>query len=403
MRPVDGQPIASHAFACENPYRVYRNVGGALALLVFCLISLEFVRNAIHPSDRDFVSFWAAGRLALSGMPAMAYDNQALHALQAQFVTFRGNVEMPFAYPPAFLFFVLPVAALPFAAAMALWSLATLAVWLCVVRRMFPSSGWLALAFPPIFANAAIGQNGCLTATVLAGGLLLLPRRSFSAGLLLGCLSLKPQLALLVPLGLLAGREWRALAGAAVSAAALLLLGILIFGLDASVAWLAQMPLYAEIARNGLVGWAKLVSVYAAARQAGISAGPAFMLHSGIALLACWAVWRVWRSEAEPLAKASVLIAATMLASPYLFFYDAVILAVPLLFLVQRNAPVPIMTVLWLAPILSIAMIPGPINISPLVPIALLWLLWQRFRVNGLRTREPEQERPMRDSYPAFG
>src|SRR4029453_3888640 len=110
MRPVDGQPIALHAFAREYPYRAYRNVGVALALLILCLISLEFVRNAIHPSDRDFVSFWAAGKLALSGTPALAYDNQALHALQAQFVTFTGHVEMPFAYPPALLFLILPFA-----------------------------------------------------------------------------------------------------------------------------------------------------------------------------------------------------------------------------------------------------------------------------------------------------
>lgn len=397
-RPIGARELASERPA--DPYRVYRTVGTVVAVLMLGLIALELARNAIHPSDRDFVSFWGAARLALSGTPALAYDNEALRALQAQHVTFRSNAEMPFPYPPAFLLLVLPFATLSFPAAMVCWSLTTLAAWLAVIRRMFPSSGWLALAFPPIYANAAIGQNGCATAALLAGGLLFLQRRPFVAGLILGCLVLKPQLALLLPIAMIAGRQWRAIIGAVTSAASLLIVGLLVFGTDASRAWLAQMPLYAEIARNGLVGWHKFVSVYAAARQVGLAAEPAFIIHCAIALCAAWAVWRVWRSDAEMLAKASVLIAATMLASPYLFFYDAVALTVPLLFLAERKMPVPLTAVLWFAPIASIAMLPGPINVGPFVPIALLWLLWRCFRRGDLRM--PERP-PTRDRLPAFG
>ena len=366
----------------DDPYRPYRNVGTALAALVACLIAVELVRNALHPTDRDFISFWAAAKLAMSGWPAAAYDNEVLRALQAQHVAFRWDVaEMPFPYPPAFLLVLIPFAALPFAAGMAAWSLATLAGWLAVVGRMFPRSGWLALGFPPVYANAAVGQNGFLTAALFAGGLSLLPRRPFIAGLVLGCLAIKPQLGLLLPVALLAAREWRAIAGAAVSSVAVILLGLAAFGLDSSRAWLAQMPLYAEIARDGLVGWPKLASVYAAARQAGLAAGPAIAIHAAVALIAAAIVWRVWRSDAERLEKCSVLIAATMLASPYLFFYDAVILAIPLLFLAERKAPVPLVAALWLAPALAIALAAaryGPINVNPLIPIVILGILWAR-------------------------
>src|SRR4029450_1081994 len=111
----------------------------------------------------------------------------------------------------------------------------------------------------------------------------------------------------------------------------------------------------------------------------------------------------VWRAEAEPLAQPSVLIAATILASPYLFFYDMVILTVPLLFLAERRAPIPILSVLWLAPIASIAMIPGPINVSPLLSIAVLMLLWRRFRGAGLRDPVPAEVRRVRDREKVFG
>ena len=86
-----------------------------------------------------------------------------------------------------------------------------------------------------------------------------------------------------------------------------------------------------------------------------------------------------------------------------MFFYDTVVLMVPLLFLAERRAPIPIVSMLWLAPIASIAMIPGPINVGPLLPIALLILLWRRFRDDRLRDPVPGEGRPMRDRKPAFG
>ena len=369
----------------DDPYRPYRTSGTALALLVLVLILVELARNALNPIDHDFVSFWGAARLALAGSPEAAYDPPTLHALQSQFVTFAGTAEMTFPYPPAFLLLLMPFAVLPFAAGMALWSVATVAAWFAVARRMFPRSGLLALAFPTVYASGAIGQNGCLTAAVFCGGLLLLQRRPFLSGLVLGCLVLKPQIALLLPVAMLAARQWRAIAGAAISAGGLLLAGLLLFGPDATRAWIAQMPLYAELARSGLVGWPKLASIYAAARQAGLPVEPALALHAAVAAIAAVAVWRSWRSDEDPLLKASALAAATMLASPYLFIYDAVILAVPLLFLAERKAPPPLVAALWLAPIASIALVAvgGPININPLVPLSVLAMLWHHRRRTG--------------------
>ena len=126
---------------------------------------------------------------------------------------------------------------------------------------------------------------------------------------MLGCLILKPQMALLLPVAVLAARQWRAIFGAALSSTGLLLLGVAIFGLAATRAWIDQMPLYVSIARDGLVGWNKLASVYAAARQAGLDAGLAMTLHAVVAAAAAAAVWKIWRSDAEPTCKAAVLIA----------------------------------------------------------------------------------------------
>jgi hypothetical protein len=298
-----------------------------MAVLVILVAIAEFFWNASNPTDRDFISFWGAAQLALSGDPAAAYDQARLHEVQSAVVTFVNGDGMPFPYPPAFLLLVAPFGLLPFAVSLAVWSAATFAVFFVLIRRMFPQSGWLAAAFPPVFINAAIGQNAFVTAALFVGGMLLLQRRPFAAGLLLGCLVIKPQLGLLLPVAFSprgsgeplrrgnllprpSGRGGRRLRR------------------RCNEAWLAQMPLYVNIGRDGLVGWHKMASVYAALRQAGAGLELAFGSTCWSLPRAAILVWRVWRSDADVTAKAGILAAATLLASPYVFPYDAVLLVV---------------------------------------------------------------------------
>jgi hypothetical protein len=236
------------------------------------------------------------------------------------------------------------------------------------------------VSFPPVFAIAAIGQNGFVTAALFLGGLVLLQReKKFAAGLVLGCLIIKPQLALMLPFAMLAGREWRVIGGSIVSATAVLLVGVIVFGSATSFAWLRQMPLYVEIAQEGLVGWHKLVSVYAAFRQAGVSDSVAFAVHCTTAVCAAAVVSWVWRSDVQFAAKAAVLGAATMLASPYVYLYDTLVLIPALVWLVQRQAPVALVGSLWLFPAVIIAQNAfniGPVNLAPVLPILLLALCY---------------------------
>ncbi|HEU0284888.1 MAG TPA: glycosyltransferase family 87 protein [Sphingomicrobium sp.] len=368
----------------------FRRVGTAMAILVILLAIVEFFWNAADPTDRDFISFWGAAQMVLSGDPAAAYDQSKLHVAQTTAVTFVNGDGMPFPYPPAFLALVAPFGLLPFAASMALWSAATFALYFVAIHRMFPESGLLAAAFPPVFINAAIGQNAFVTAAIFVGGMLLLQRRPFAAGLLLGCLVIKPQLGLLLPIALLAARQWRAIAGAALSSVGLLLAGAAAFGLAATEAWLAQMPLYVSIGRDGLVGWHKMASVYAAMRQMGAGMELAFAVHLTVAAAAAAAVWLAWRSKADLLAKASVLAAATMLASPYAFPYDAVLLVIAFFWLARRGAPALPLALLWLLPILTIVQIgstAGPVNLQPVVPIGLLILSLMQLRASRQESR----------------
>lgn len=374
------RPQSSGADALGEDFRPFKWGGYALAMLILVGVVMGFVQSARSPADRDFLSFWGAAQMALAGNPAGAYHNEALHAVQLTAAKLAGG-GLPFPYPPAFLLLVMPFGLLPFTPAMVAWSLATFLLYFAVVKRMFPDSGWLPAAFPPVFVAASIGQNSFLMAALLVGGLMLIKSRPFVAGLVLGCLILKPQLALLLPVAVLASREWRAMFGAALSSVGLLLLGVGVFGFAATQAWIDQMPLYVDIAKNGLVGWNKLASVYAATRQAGIDAGTAMSLHGLIAAAAAATVWKIWRSDSDFSCKTAALIAGTMLVSPYLFLYDAVILVVPLLWLAKQKTDPWLLSILWCVPLLTIAQLVtlgGPVNLNPLTPIALLVLIGHR-------------------------
>lgn len=369
--------------ACgRDPYAPYRFVGNAVALLVLATSIWECWRNFVQPTDRDFLGVWGAAQLALAGRPWAAYDNGVLHAAQAAAATFgSAGAELPFPYPPAYLLIGMPFGLLSFPLAMAAWSLCMFALYLLAARRLMPQSGWLAAAFPVAFANAAIGQNGFLTAAIFMAGLSLLGQAPFAAGLALGCLAVKPQLAILLPVALLAGRQWRAIAGAAVSSIGILLAGLVIFGTATTAAWLHEAQFIVKITSEGLMGWSKLASVFAAARQLGISPQAAIALHLVVAAAAGVATWRIWRSPAASDLKVAMLAAASMLMSPYVFYYDALLLVPAFLYLARERERPALLLALWAVPLLLVAQIGigQAANLNPLVPMALSALIYGRW------------------------
>lgn len=365
MITIENAAIATARTACKP-----------IALLFLLVVVTALAVNVVHPFAMDFVSYWAAAVLALGGNPVGAYDLAVHSAVERGVVTL--NELMPFAYPPPFLVLLLPFGLLPFGAAAALWVVTTFGLYFAAAKRLLPDSGWVVAAYPAVLVNGIIAQNGFLTTAILIGGLILLPKRPFLAGMLLGCLIIKPHLGLLLPLAFIAARQWRAFAGATLSSAGLLLLGLLAFGTAPYAAWIAQAPLYASIVADGLVGWYKMASPYASLRLAGLSSPAAWTVHILVALAAAATVWRVWRSDCDPAAKGAALAAATALASPYLYVYDTLILIIPMLWLltVERNRA--LLALLWLAPLVSFAQNFGyndTVNIMPLVPITLLVLI----------------------------
>jgi hypothetical protein len=350
-----------------------------LALAVLVVICLALFSNLAFPRQTDFIAYWAASRLALHGHAAAAYDLATLTSVQATAAASRP--EMPFGYPPPFLLVVLPFGLIPYTGAAMLWVGTTGVAYLAVARKLASGSVWLAAAFAPVAVNGIIGQNGLLTAALVIGAVISLDRRPFVAGLLVGCLIIKPQLAVLFPLAFLADGRWRAIAGAATSAIGLSLLALVCFGWESYRAMAVSMPLFVSIVSSGTSGWFRMASVYSALRLAGIDAQIAWAAHALVAFAAAVMVWAVWRGRHDTSAKCAMLVAASMLVSPYLYVYDTAMLVVPLFWLAANGADRRVLAVVWLLPVMSFFQNwwwNGTVNLAPLVPIGLVILMGVR-------------------------
>jgi hypothetical protein len=180
---------------------------------------------------------------------------------------------------------------------------------------------------PAAFLNLVSGQNGCFTAALLAGGLLLLDRRPLAAGALLGLLCVKPQMALLLPVALIAGSRWKTLAAAAASAALVVDLSVMLYGVDAWVGFLDQMAYQRRLMELPHDDWFhRMPTVFAALRLAGVSVAAAYAAQLLSTALAVGAVILAWRSRAVTEVKAAALVVALFLATPYAWDYDMIVL-----------------------------------------------------------------------------
>ena len=183
------------------------------------------------PIGSDFLGYWTASKIILSGNPTDVYDHVKLFSMEESISGIRYLV--PVNYPPIYFLIIAPLALLPYLLSLAIWLCSTLLLFLYVIWRIapHPATIWLTLAFPGTFQNFIHGQNGFLSAAILGGGLLCMERFPFIGGVILGFLTYKPHLAILIPIVLVAGRYWKTLAGMIISTLSLIFVSSLIFGL----------------------------------------------------------------------------------------------------------------------------------------------------------------------------
>jgi alpha-1,2-mannosyltransferase len=353
-----------------------------------------------RPLGTDFSSFYAAGTLAHDGLAAQAYD-RASHFAREQAIFGAATQFYIFPYPPFFLLLAAVLAWLSYPAALIIWQSASLALYLLSIRAIVrsardnPDRLWLllALAFPVVLINLGHGQNGFLTAGLFGFALVTLERRPLIAGVLFGLLAYKPQFGLMIPLVLVATGQWRAIAAATGTVAALTLATFAAFGPQVWQAFLATTSFTrAAVLEQGGIDWFKMQSVFSWMRMWDIPVGAAYAVQGAVTLAAAAGLVWLWRSCVGYANKAAALAIATLLATPFCFDYDLMLLAPAIAFLAVDGAKrefapwqKTMLAGLWIMPLLARS-VPQATLIPLAVPLmltALAFLLRRAMSESG--------------------
>jgi hypothetical protein len=285
----------------------------------------------------DFLQFYVFGALARDGRVDALYDYGAHVALAERRVPeSQGTSFLPVYGPQVALFFA-PLAGLAYGPALALWSAASALLYaLCIAAawRSCPrlalhgrTVALLALAYPPLFSLIGHGQTSALALACFTGAWLALRGgHRFAAGLALGCLAYKPQLALGAGLVLLAAGEMRIVAGAAVAGATQVGWGLLQTGEAATLGYATVLANLGSLAPT--LGF-KLHQMHClrAFFDLLLPAPAARLAWAASAVFALVLAVRIWRSPLPLALRYAALLLATALVNPHQYMYDLVFLA----------------------------------------------------------------------------
>jgi hypothetical protein len=418
-------------------------IASAASLLYLVVTATNGVDLQGRPLGTDFSDVYAAGTYVLDGKPDAPFYPAAQHARE-QAIFGDATPFYGWHYPPYFLFVAGALALMPYGIALLVWQALTLGLYVLVIgaivssfrgpptgpdrsgrpdnrlkgnpesitanpsRSAHDQNRWrswlwipdsrcaasgmialwliLALAFPAVLINAGHGQNGFLTAALIGGALALLDRRPIVAGILFGLLVYKPQFGLMIPIVLAASGRWRCFAAAAATVAVLTLATTLAFGFEIWLAFADSTEFTRTVAlEQGNTGWHKIQTVFSWARMWGAPIPLAYALQGAMTIAVAGALVWLWRGPAPYASKAAGLCIATILATPYSFDYDMVVLAPAIAFLAAEGfargfAPweKTALAALWLVPLFarSVAQVSLiPLGVPAMLSVFILVLL----------------------------
>ena len=280
----------------------------------------------------DFVVFWTAAKLSVSGFTAELYDPTFFEAKLLELGPPRERYGLTWQYPPTYFFAVSILSLLPFGLGYVVWTGGSFAIFTATIR----SAGvkgiplLLVIATPAAFQATITGQNGFLTASLLMGAALYPGKRPAVAGICAALLTMKPQLGILLPIAFIVGGHWRAFAWAAGGSIALGLASVLAFGFAPWIAFLESVGGVSAHMSTGAMPLRKMPTIFAAFKLAGAPEIVALVMHAMGALAAIWATIMIWRRYDNTALRAGVICVGAYFLSPYLFYYELVILIGPI-------------------------------------------------------------------------
>jgi hypothetical protein len=355
------------------------------------LWSYGFFSSVGKGPPTDFLSFYAAGKLALNFHAWQAYVQSYHAAAEAAAIGFH-NHYVYFYYPPVFLLLCALLALLPLRAAFLVFEAASLGAFLAVMNRILrpETRMWFipVLAYPAVIWTLFLGQNSFITAASVGATTLLLEKRPTLAGVALGMMCYKPNLSLVAPIALIAGWQWKAFWAAGATVATLVAGSQLLFGSHTWLQYFSAMSHSGSVYDGDLVTLGTYVTTYGAILILGGSGALALAAQALMSLVTAGLVFWIWRQKTSIAMRSTALVAGMLLSTPVARMYDLTLLMVGMGWLVREARDTGFLP--WEKPLLVFCfMVPmaSPflgqilhVPIGPLAPAALLVICLVRIR-----------------------
>ena len=308
-------------------------LGGALFVLTllayFCTTSWTwpFPRDkATLVVGRDFLNLWMQGRAVGDADPMRFYDIFTYNDELAKMLG-AGYPGQNWPNPPTALVVMAPFGLFAYFPALFLWcAVSALAFYLAGRREV---ADWRTLVVVLISPAALLcvlsGQSSFLTLAALLAIFAWLDKRPVLAGILIGLLTVKPQLGILFPFALAASGRWRVFAWAAITSIVLFALSLGVGGVEGWQVYITKaMPLQREILSDTAgtaVPFQPTIFMNVRALVGNRIGEMIQLVFAGSAILAVTAAFR-YRSHGDPRLLQALFFACTASASPYMGAYD---------------------------------------------------------------------------------
>ena len=308
-------------------------LGGALFVLTLVSYLVTTTWTGAFPRDkatlvigRDFLNLWMYGVAAFEPHPARYYDlatyNDALAHLLGP-----GYPGQNWPNPPTALVVMAPFGVLNYFPALFAWFAVSLVAFYLAGRREVKDLRLLliVLVSPAALMCVLSGQSSLLTTAALLAIFATLDTRPVAAGVLIGLLTVKPQLGILFPFLLIASARWKVFFTAAATTIALLLASVAIGGVDGWQAYITKaLPLQREVLQDA-AGTAMPFqpSIFMNIRGViGNHAGEIIQFAFTLAAVAAVSLAFRYRKNADRRTLQALFFACTISASPYMGAYD---------------------------------------------------------------------------------
>jgi len=359
-----------------------------ITIAVLLIFRSDLLDPMGKPIGTDFLAHYAGSRLALQGEAAAAYEYSRLREVEAE-VLGRAPPPLYWLYPPSYFLFILPLALLPYIGAWVGWMLVTGAGYVAVAKHTFADRLTLplTLAFPATIQNFVQGQNGFLSAFFFGGGLLIISKRPLVGGIVLGAMSYKPHLAVLLPIALIACRLWMAFAGFLLGVLGLVTVSTIFFGSDTWLVYFQNIMFAGQVLQTGGAPLFKAPTTFALVSLLGADLTTARIAQSVVSVASLVVVVWLWSRRAASFSlKAAGLVIGSLLFTPSCYDYDLVLVAIAIAWLAlhmrgngHNSYEDWALVIAWASPLaLPIIAAATNVQLGPMVFVLLFCIIVQR-------------------------